>query len=136
MANNYGAKWFDMDWKPQFDGGPWKETLTDYLELMTNYGPPAPRTTASRRTCRRGTRSALYENPGHAKVPFAAMTLNSINAADPTRPTVDPVPYVGVQFVAIPEFQGIGAAGGIVAVILANIVAIFLMRMIGKNPEN
>ncbi len=64
------------------------------------------------------------------------MTLNSINAADPTRPTVDPVPYVGVQFVAIPEFQGIGAAGGIVAVILANNVAIFLMRMIGKNPEN
>lgn len=64
------------------------------------------------------------------------MTLNSINAADPTRPTVDPVPYVGVQFVAIPEFQGIGTAGGIGAVILANIGAIFLMRMIGKNPEN
>ncbi|SDF05118.1 hypothetical protein SAMN04244550_01591 [Rhodobacter capsulatus] len=64
------------------------------------------------------------------------MTLNSINAADPTRPTVDPVPYVGVQFVAIPEFQGIGTAGGIVAVILANNGAIFLMRMIGKNLEN
>ncbi|ETD81958.1 sugar ABC transporter permease [Rhodobacter capsulatus YW1] len=31
---------------------------------------------------------------------------------------------------------GSGAAGGIVAVILANIVAIFLMRMIGKNLEN
>ena len=30
---------------------------------------------------------------------------------------------------------GLGAAGGIVAVILANIVAIFLMRMIGKNLE-
>ncbi|AMY67536.1 carbohydrate ABC transporter permease [Frigidibacter mobilis] len=30
---------------------------------------------------------------------------------------------------------GSGAAGGIVAVILANIVAIFLMRMIGKNLE-
>jgi sorbitol/mannitol transport system permease protein len=30
---------------------------------------------------------------------------------------------------------GGGAAGGIVAVILANIVAIFLMRMIGKNLE-
>ena len=28
-----------------------------------------------------------------------------------------------------------GSAGGIVAVILANIVAIFLMRMIGKNLE-
>jgi sorbitol/mannitol transport system permease protein len=31
---------------------------------------------------------------------------------------------------------GGGAAGGIVAVILANIVAIFLMRMIGKNLES
>ena len=40
------------------------------------------------------------------------MTLESINAADPTHPTVDPVPYVGVQFVAIPEFQGIGTAVG------------------------
>ena len=40
------------------------------------------------------------------------MTLESIRAADPTHPTVDPVPYVGVQFVAIPEFQGIGTAVG------------------------
>lgn len=31
---------------------------------------------------------------------------------------------------------GGGAAGGIIAVILANIVAIFLMRMIGKNLES
>ncbi|MBS7541234.1 carbohydrate ABC transporter permease [Ancylobacter lacus] len=30
---------------------------------------------------------------------------------------------------------GLGSAGGIVAVILANIVAVFLMRMIGKNLE-
>ena len=30
---------------------------------------------------------------------------------------------------------GIGSAGGVVAVILANIVAIFLMRMIGKNID-
>jgi sorbitol/mannitol transport system substrate-binding protein len=40
------------------------------------------------------------------------MTLDSINSADPTKPTVKPVPYVGVQFVAIPEFQGIGTAVG------------------------
>ena len=59
-----------------------------------------------------GTRTSLYENPEYAKVPFAAMTLSSINSADPTNPTVDPVPYVGVQFVAIPEFQGIATAVG------------------------
>ena len=40
------------------------------------------------------------------------MTLDSINAADPTKPTVKPVPYVGVQFVAIPEFQGLGTTVG------------------------
>ena len=59
-----------------------------------------------------GTRSSLYANPEYQAVPFAQMTLDSINSADPTNPTVDPVPYVGVQFVAIPEFQGIGTAVG------------------------
>jgi len=59
-----------------------------------------------------GTRTSLYENPEYQKVPFAAMTLESINVADPTNPTVDPVPYVGIQFVAIPEFSGIGTQAG------------------------
>ena len=59
-----------------------------------------------------GTRASLYANPEYQKVPFAKMTLDSINSADPTHPTVKPVPYVGVQFVAIPEFQGIGTAVG------------------------
>jgi len=54
-----------------------------------------------------GARSSLYETPEYQAVPFARMTLDSINAADPTNPTVDPVPYVGIQFVAIPEFAGI-----------------------------
>jgi sorbitol/mannitol transport system substrate-binding protein len=60
-----------------------------------------------------GTRTSLYNNPEYQKAaPFAKMTLESINSADPTHPTVKPVPYVGVQFVAIPEFQGIGTAVG------------------------
>ncbi|MDR3373471.1 MAG: sugar ABC transporter substrate-binding protein [Ancalomicrobiaceae bacterium] len=60
-----------------------------------------------------GTRTSLYTNPEYQKAaPFAKMTLDSINSADPTKPTVKPVPYVGVQFVAIPEFQGIGTAVG------------------------
>ncbi|MGC1488307.1 MAG: sugar ABC transporter substrate-binding protein [Albidovulum sp.] len=59
-----------------------------------------------------GTRTSLYANPEYQKVPFAAMTLESINAADPQNPTVQPVPYVGVQFVAIPEFQGLGNSVG------------------------
>jgi len=60
-----------------------------------------------------GTRASLYANPEYQKAaPFAKMTLDSINSADPTHPTVKPVPYVGVQFVAIPEFQGIGTTVG------------------------
>ncbi|MGR3496275.1 ABC transporter substrate-binding protein [Citreimonas sp.] len=54
-----------------------------------------------------GARTSLYETPEYQDVPFARMTLESIRAADPTQPTVDPVPYVGIQFVAIPEFAGI-----------------------------
>ena len=203
MSNSFGAKWFDMDWKPQFDGDAWKKTLTTYLDLMNNYGPPgasnngfnenlalmqtghcgmwidatvaasfvtgkdsqvadkmgfalAPDNGLGKRgnwlwawslaipagsakvdaakafvawaTSKEytelvaskegwsnvppGTRTSLYANPEYQKVPFAKMTLDSINAADPTHPTVDPVPYTGVQFVAIPEFQGIATSVG------------------------
>ena len=60
-----------------------------------------------------GTRKSLYANPAYqTAAPFAKMTLASIETADPTKPTVKPVPYTGVQFVAIPEFQGIGTAVG------------------------
>ncbi|WP_426359009.1 ABC transporter substrate-binding protein [Pseudocolwellia sp. HL-MZ19] len=60
-----------------------------------------------------GTRQSLYNNPAYMEAsPFAQITLDSINAADPNNPTVDPVPYVGIQYVAIPEFQGIGTAVG------------------------
>ncbi|MFZ5710413.1 MAG: ABC transporter substrate-binding protein [Pseudomonadota bacterium] len=204
MANSYGARWFDENWKPQFDSPEWKAVITDYLDLLTNYGPPgassngynenltlslqgkcairmdatvsagaltdpkqsefadkvgfalAPDAGLGKRAnwlwawslaipsssqkqdaaktfinwatnkdylalvaskegwanVPPGTRASLYANPEYAKLPFAKMTLDSINAADPTKPTVKPVPYVGVQFVAIPEFQGIGTAVG------------------------
>jgi sorbitol/mannitol transport system substrate-binding protein len=204
MSNSFGAKWFDMEWKPQFDQQPWRDTLTFYLDLMTNFGPPgasnngfnenlalfqqgkcgmwidatvaasfvtnpndstvadkvgfalapdnglgkrgnwlwawslaipagsdateAAKTFVAWATSKEytalvaskegwanvppGTRTSLYANPDYAAVPFAQMTLDSINAADPTAPTVDPVPYTGVQFVAIPEFQGLGTAVG------------------------
>ena len=60
-----------------------------------------------------GTRTSLYENADYqAAAPFSKMTIDSINAADPKNPTVKPVPYVGVQFVAIPEFQGLGTTVG------------------------
>ncbi len=59
------------------------------------------------------TRASLYKNADYLKAaPFAKLTLDSIQDADPEHPTVDPVPYVGVQFVAIPEFQAIGTNVG------------------------
>lgn len=204
MANSYGARWFDENWQPQFDSEQWKAAITDYLDLMTNYGPPgassngfnenltlfqqgkcgmwidatvagsfvtdpnnstvaeqvgfalgpdaglgkranwlwawslgipassdavdAAKTFVAWATSKEytelvaesegwanvppGTRASLYANPEYQSVPFAQMTIDSINAADPTAPTVDPVPYTGVQFVAIPEFQGLGTSVG------------------------
>ena len=56
-----------------------------------------------------GARVSLYENPNYQAVPFAQMTLDSILSADPNDSTVDPSPYVGVQFAAIPEFAGIAS---------------------------
>lgn len=205
MANSFGARWFNEDWEPQFDSEAWKETLTFYLDLMTNYGPPgaanngfnenlalfqqgkcgmwidatvaasfvtnpndsevadsvgfalapdkglgkrgnwlwawslgipagtdapdAAKTFVAWATSKAytelvaskegwanvppGTRKSLYENQEYQDAaPFAKMTLESINAADPTNPAVDPVPYTGVQFVAIPEFAGFGTLVG------------------------
>ena len=54
-----------------------------------------------------GARTSLYENPNYMDIPFAKKTLESILSADPLNSTVDPSPYVGVQFAAIPEFAGI-----------------------------
>ena len=203
-SNSFGARWFDMDWKAQFDTQPWADTLNYYVDLMTDAGPPGassngfnenltlfqngqcgmwidatvaasfvtnpddskvadqvgfalapdnglgkrgnwlwawslgiPAGTQKAESAKKfvawatskaylelvaanegwanvppGTRKSLYENPEYQKVPFAEMTLKSIEAADPTNPTVDEVPYVGVQFVAIPEFQGIATSTG------------------------
>jgi len=74
-------------------------TSKDYIELVAaNEGwanvPP-------------GARQSLYDNPDYQAVPFAQMTLDSILSANPNDSTVDPSPYVGVQFAAIPEFAGI-----------------------------
>ncbi len=204
-ANSFGARWFDENWKPQFDQPEWRNTLDFYVKLMKDAGPPgassngfnenlalfnsgkcgmwidatvaasfvtnpkeskvhdkvgfalAPdnglgkrgnwlwawslaipagsqKTEAAQKfvswatgkgylelvaakegwaNVPPGTRTSLYTNPEYLKAaPFAQMTLDSINSADPTKPTVKQVPYVGVQFVAIPEFQGLGTSVG------------------------
>lgn len=60
-----------------------------------------------------GTRKSLYENPNYRRAaPFADITLKAINAANSTAPSRVPVPYVGVGYAAIPEWQGIGTEVG------------------------
>jgi sorbitol/mannitol transport system substrate-binding protein len=60
-----------------------------------------------------GTRKSTYDNPEYQKVaPFAPTTLQAMQTADPTNPTIRPVPYTGIQFVDIPEFQSIGTVVG------------------------
>ncbi len=206
MANSYGARWFDMDWQPQFDSPEWQAAFADYLDLMTNYGPPGassngfnenlslfqqgkcgmwidatvaagfvtdpeesmvadkvgyavfpnkegvdnhgnwlwswnlgiPQSTDAPEAAKAfvtwatskkytqtvadaqgwraappGTRSSLYENETYvSEAPFAKLTKETMDAATPEKPSVQEVPYVGAQFVSIPEFQGIGTAVG------------------------
>lgn len=40
VANSYGARWFDEQWKPQFDQPEWKNALNFYVETMKKSGPP------------------------------------------------------------------------------------------------
>src|SRR3981081_3269795 len=57
-----------------------------------------------------GTRTSTYDLPEYkaAAGAFAQVTLDSIAHADVSHPTADPVPYVGVQYVDIDEFQQLG----------------------------
>ncbi|MFR9805690.1 ABC transporter substrate-binding protein [Pseudonocardia sp. RS010] len=57
-----------------------------------------------------GARQSTYQIPEYveASKAYAQQTLDAIAAADQQNPTVEPVPYTGVQFLAIPEFQDLG----------------------------
>jgi sorbitol/mannitol transport system substrate-binding protein len=205
LANSFGARWFDENWKPQFDQPEWKAALNYYVNLVKSYGPPGastngfqenltlfnqgkcgiwidatsagsfvtdpkqstvsdkvgfalapnagkgkngnwlwawslaiPASSQKVATAEKflawatskgyldlvaakdgwsnvppGTRTSLYKNDNYLNAAsFAKLTIDSIMTADPNHPTVQPVPYVGVQFVAIPEFQGIGTSVG------------------------
>jgi sorbitol/mannitol transport system substrate-binding protein len=61
-----------------------------------------------------GTRTSLYSNPNYTKAAsaFADITLQSIDGTDPNHPTVNPVPYVGVQYVDVPQFETLGMQVG------------------------
>ena len=77
-------------------------TNKDYMHLVGNeFGwervPP-------------GSRLSTYEIPEYAEVAeaYAQPTLDALESVDQNDATVEPVPYTGVQFVGIPEFQDLG----------------------------
>ncbi len=57
-----------------------------------------------------GKRASTYEIPEYkqASAAFGQITLKSIEEVDPTNPGLQPRPTIGIQFVAIPEFQDLG----------------------------
>ncbi|MEQ5839659.1 sugar ABC transporter substrate-binding protein [Paraburkholderia acidicola] len=60
-----------------------------------------------------GTRLSTYARPEYKQAaPFSDFVLKAIETADPEHPTAKPVPYTGVQFVGIPEFQSFGTVVG------------------------
>lgn len=59
-----------------------------------------------------GTRMSTYSDAYLQAAPFAKVTLQMMQNADPAHPSMQPVPYVGIQYVTIPEFQAIGTSVG------------------------
>ena len=57
-----------------------------------------------------GARTSTYSIPEYkaAAAAFAPITLEVMSAVNPKQPGVKPQPWVGVQYVAIPEFQDVG----------------------------
>jgi sorbitol/mannitol transport system substrate-binding protein len=86
------AAWTFADWA----------TSKDYIKLVGSklgwsHVPP-------------GTRTSTYSLPDYQQAAggFAQVTLDSIAHADVTHATVDPVPYIGIQYVDVDEFQQLG----------------------------
>ncbi|WJK07163.1 ABC transporter substrate-binding protein [Pseudomonas fluorescens] len=204
VANAYGARWFDEQWKPEFSGPEWKNALNFYVDTMKKSGPPGassngfnenlalfnsgkcamwvdasvagsfvtdktqskvadhvgftyaphqvtdkgsawlyswalaiPTSSKAKDAAKEfsawatskeygelvaktdgianvppGTRASTYSEAYMSAAPFAKVTLESLKAADPSKPTLKPVPYIGIQLVTIPEFQGVGTQVG------------------------
>jgi sorbitol/mannitol transport system substrate-binding protein len=204
MANAFGARWFDEQWRPQLDSPEWKAAATFYVDTLKKYGPPGassngfnetlalfnsgkcalwvdasvagsfttdkeqsrvvdsvgfapaptevtdkgsswlyawslaiPATSKHKAAAKSfvtwatskqyiqlvteqdgitnvppGTRMSTYSDAYLAAAPFAPVTLQMMKHADPSQPSAQPVPYVGIQYVVIPEFQSIGTSVG------------------------
>jgi len=60
-----------------------------------------------------GTRRSTYARPEYKQAaPFGDFVLKAIETADPNDSSLKKVPYSGIQFVGIPEFQSFGTVVG------------------------
>lgn len=61
-----------------------------------------------------GSRQSTYEIPEYAKIAesYAGPTLTAMGQANQDNAMAQPVPYPGIQFVGIPEFQDLGTRVG------------------------
>jgi sorbitol/mannitol transport system substrate-binding protein len=57
-----------------------------------------------------GARTSTYSIPEYkaAAAAYAPITLEVMSSVNPKQPGVNPQPWVGIQYVAIPEFQDVG----------------------------
>lgn len=55
-----------------------------------------------------GTRQSSYESTKYGQNPWTDIEIESIKSATPEQPTQEPVPYSGIQYIGIPEFQQLG----------------------------
>ena len=57
-----------------------------------------------------GTRKSTYQIPEYIEAggEFAPLTAQIMSEVDPKQPGVKPQPWVGIQYVTIPEFQDVG----------------------------
>lgn len=70
-----------------------------------------------------GTRQSTYDLPEYKKAAaaYAQITLDAMTSVKPKQPGVNPQPWVGIQYVSIPEFQDVGnQCAQLVANYLAN----------------
>ncbi len=86
--------------KATFDFMLWA-TSKDYIKMTTELDPSGASTPPA-------SRSSTYKLDAYKNAPYAAMTLKTLESTDFTKPTLDPVPYVGLQYVAMPEFADWG----------------------------
>ncbi len=78
-------------------------TSKDYVALTLKEDPSCGTTPSA-------NRYSTYKLAEYAKAPYAAITLKTLENLDFTKPTLKPSPYVGLQYMAIPEFADIGTS--------------------------